>query len=57
MSGSADPPSLEPYHPIDVLKPVDRDLWIVDGPVVRMRYIVGHLPFSSKRVVNPTLNG
>jgi hypothetical protein len=45
------PSPLEPYEPLDVPKQLDEDLWIVDGPVVRMRYLVGSLPFSTRMTV------
>ena len=40
--------ALEPYSPLGVPKPVDRDIWTVDGPVVRMRYLLGSLPFTTR---------
>lgn len=43
--------AVEPYRPLNVLKPVDADLWIVDGPVVAMRYLVGHIPFSTRTTI------
>jgi hypothetical protein len=30
---------VELYEPINTLKPVGEDLWVVDGPVVRMAYL------------------
>ena len=39
------------YEPLNVLKPVGRDLWLVDGPVVRMAYFGGSIPFPSRMVV------
>jgi hypothetical protein len=26
------------YEPINTLKPVDNDIWIVDGPIVQMAF-------------------
>lgn len=40
-----------PYEPLDVLKPVAPDLWIVDGPVIEMAFPVGKLPFPTRMVV------
>lgn len=42
---------LEPYAPLGVLKPLGRDIWMVDGPVVRMRYLAGSLPFTTRMTV------
>jgi hypothetical protein len=42
---------LEPYAPLGVLKPLGRDIWMVDGPVVRMRYIAGTLPFTTRMTI------
>ncbi len=39
---------LQPYEPINRLKPVADDLWIVDGPEVRMRYFGLRLPFTTR---------
>lgn len=35
---------LDPYAPINTLKPVADEVWIVDGPIIRMGYF--GLPFS-----------
>jgi hypothetical protein len=40
-----------PYAPTGVLKPFGRGLWIVDGPVIRMRWAVGTLPFPTRAAV------
>jgi hypothetical protein len=29
------PPAVKLYEPLNVLKPVGADLWVVDGPVIR----------------------
>ena len=39
------------YEPLNTLKPVDEDLWMVDGPVVRMSYPGGSFPFPTRMVV------
>ena len=43
--------AVDPYVPIGVPKPIGRDIWIVDGPVVRMRYGLGSLPFPTRMTV------
>ncbi|RMF38562.1 MAG: DUF4336 domain-containing protein, partial [Alphaproteobacteria bacterium] len=44
--------SIKPYEPIDTLKPLAENLWIVDGPVIRMRYLwVASLPFPTRMTV------
>lgn len=46
------------YEPINTLKPVGDDLWIVDGPIVRMATGVGFtLPFPTRMVVVRLDNG
>jgi hypothetical protein len=43
---------LEPYPPLNVPKPLAEGLWVVDGPVVQMRYLLGTtLPFSTRMTV------
>lgn len=39
------------YEPLNALKPVGEDLWVVDGPVVRMAYLGASLPFPTRMVV------
>lgn len=39
---------LEVYAPLDAPKPLGPDIWIVDGPVARMRYLAGSLPFTTR---------
>jgi hypothetical protein len=39
------------YEPLHVPKPVDRDLWIVDGPIVELRTAWGAVPFPTRTVV------
>lgn len=43
--------SIDPYPPLNVLKPIADDVWIVDGPVVHMRYGIGTLPFSTRMTI------
>ena len=42
---------LEPYAPLGVLKPLGRDIWMVDGPVVRKRCVLGSLPLTTRMTV------
>lgn len=43
--------ALLPYEPLNVLKPVAPDIWIVDGEIVRMRYLGLRLPFTTRMTV------
>ena len=43
--------NLDPYTPINVLKPVADELWIVDGPVIGMTWLWTSLPFSTRMTV------
>ncbi|NEO26286.1 MAG: DUF4336 domain-containing protein [Kamptonema sp. SIO4C4] len=46
------------YEPINVLKPVAENLWIVDGPIVRMAYLAGtSIPFTTRMTVVRLQNG
>lgn len=52
MTGSdAAPECWQLYEPINALKPVATDIWIVDGPEVRMGYAGLHLPFTTRMTV------
>jgi hypothetical protein len=42
---------LRPYEPVNRLKPVAENLWIVDGPEVRMRYLGLRLPFTTRMTI------
>ncbi|NII10727.1 DUF4336 domain-containing protein [Oleiagrimonas sp. C23AA] len=39
------------YAPLGTLKAVAEDVWIVDGPIVRMPYLLGSIPFSTRMTV------
>ncbi len=39
------------YEPLDTLKPVAEDLWIVDGPISRMAMYGTSLPFPTRMTV------
>jgi hypothetical protein len=45
------PPAVKLYEPLNVLKPVGADLWVVDGPIVRMAYLGRSIPFPTRMVV------
>lgn len=42
---------MELYEPLNVLKLVAEDLWVVDGPIVHMSYFLGSMPFPTRMVV------
>lgn len=42
---------VDPYEPIGSLKPVARDIWIVDGPVIGMKWLWTELPFPTRMTV------
>ena len=44
-------PAMQLYEPISTLKPVAEDLWIVDGPIVRMAFGWLKVPFPTRMVV------
>lgn len=48
---------IELYEPINTLKPVDDDIWIVDGPLVYMQMYGVRLPFSTRMTVIRLGNG
>lgn len=39
------------YEPIDVLKPVGEDIWLVDGPIVQMSMYGFEIPFSTRMTI------
>ena len=49
--------AVELYEPINTLKPVGEDLWLVDGPIVRMAYLRVSIPFPTRMVVVRLANG
>jgi len=42
---------LDPYMPINTLKPLADNVWIVDGPVIRMRWLWTSIPFPTRMTV------
>lgn len=49
--------SLDLYEPINVLKPVAPDLWIVDGPQIEFGFGAMKLPFTTRMTVLRLRNG
>ncbi len=42
----------DPYPPLATLKPLAEGVWIADGPVIRMKYVLGSaLPFPTRMTV------
>lgn len=42
---------MKPYRPINVLKPVTDEVWLVDGPVIVFRYLGLRLPFPTRMTI------
>lgn len=40
-----------PYAPLDTLKPIADDVWVVDGPEIRMGYLGMKIPFSTRMTI------
>lgn len=52
MAGTDDEAYLRLYEPIDTLEPVADDIWVVDGPVIRMAFPLGlRVPFTTRMTV------
>lgn len=52
MTKLHDPAFLSLYEPLDTLKPVAEDIWIVDGPAIRMSFPLGiSVPFTTRMTV------
>jgi hypothetical protein len=45
------------YEPINTLKPVDENIWIVDGPIVRMAMYGTSIPFPTRMTIVRLNNG
>jgi hypothetical protein len=43
--------AMEPYTPLNLPKPFADEVWIVDGPEIRMDYALLRLPFPTRMVV------
>ena len=46
-----------PYAPLNVLKPVAENVWIVDGPEIRFNYLGLKLPFPTRMTVIKLADG
>ncbi|MDN5785500.1 DUF4336 domain-containing protein [Pseudorhodobacter sp.] len=44
-------PVFEPYSPLNQPKPVAPDVWVADGPEIRMRYLGGTVPFPTRMTI------
>jgi hypothetical protein len=42
---------MEPYRPINTLKPVADEIWLVDGPIIGFRYLGMRLPFPTRMAI------
>lgn len=42
---------VDPYEPVGTLKPLARDIWIVDGPVIGMKWLWTELPLPTRMTV------
>lgn len=49
--------SVQLYEPINTLKPVADNIWIVDGPIVRMDVPGGSIPFPTRMTIVRLANG
>jgi len=48
----------DPYEPINTLKPTSEGIWIVDGPIIRMKAGLGcTVPFQTRMTVIRLSNG
>ena len=48
---------VELYEPINILKQVDEDIWIVDGPIVKMAMYGTSIPFPTRMTIVRLSNG
>lgn len=51
MNNKRDHGIVELYEPINTLKPVDENIWIVDGPIVKMAMYGTFMPFSTRMTI------
>lgn len=42
---------IELYEPLNIPKAIDEDIWIVDGPIVRMAMYGIHIPFPTRMTI------
>ncbi|WP_257462757.1 DUF4336 domain-containing protein [Archangium lipolyticum] len=45
------------YTPLDVPKPLAENIWLVDGPVIRMAFLGTQLPFPTRMTIIRLANG
>jgi hypothetical protein len=43
--------AMEPYQPINSIKPVADQVWLVDGPIIGFRYLGMRLPFPTRMTI------
>lgn len=48
---------IELYEPIDILKQVDKDIWVVDGSIVKMAMYGTEIPFTTRMTIVRLSNG
>ncbi len=48
---------IDTYQPLNVLKQIDENIWLVDGPVIGFRYMGLSLPFPTRMTVIRQENG
>ncbi len=44
-------PPVPLYHPLNTLKPVGKDIWLVDGGIINMDVKIAKLPFSTRMTI------
>lgn len=42
---------LRTYSPINELKQIDKNIWIVDGPEIKMNFILFKMPFTTRMTI------
>ena len=52
-----DPSDLRTYAPLDTLKAVADDIWIVDGPLIRFGFLGIRFPFPTRMTIVRTPGG
>ena len=50
-------PTIEPYDPLNTLKPFGPDIWVVDGGITHMSYFGSKVPFPTRMAVVKLSNG
>lgn len=44
-------PLIQPYHPLHIPKPIDENIWLVDGPIIHMQQFGLNIPFPTRMTV------